>query len=127
MFKQDLQLHKGSLNIEKIHNSWYEKYKNLNLRLNGEILNFSDIYRMNMICSVMWEEYFNDSHSGGRVKKEFFGDKHLRLSDYKDSYVLQTVSTSIRNIIDQYGNKPNGKIWLWEDYQRVVKLAGMIE
>ena len=28
MFTKDLQIHKGNLPIEKIHNSWYEKYKN---------------------------------------------------------------------------------------------------
>ena len=42
MFKQDLQLHKGSLNIEKIHNSWYEKYKNLNY---GAFITFVGIVR----------------------------------------------------------------------------------
>ena len=42
MFTKDLQIHKGNLPIEKIHNSWYEKYKNLNY---GAFITFVGIVR----------------------------------------------------------------------------------
>ena len=42
MFNNDLQLHKNSLEIEKIFNSWYNKYKNLNY---GAFITFVGIVR----------------------------------------------------------------------------------
>ena len=42
MFTKDLQIHKGNLPIEKIHNSWYEKYKNLNY---GAFITFVGVVR----------------------------------------------------------------------------------
>ncbi len=53
MFKQDLQLHKRILNIEKILNSWYEKYKNLNY---SAFINFiKKIKKKNGIDSLSFE------------------------------------------------------------------------
>ncbi|WP_034255464.1 molybdopterin synthase catalytic subunit [Aliarcobacter lanthieri] len=42
MLGENLQIHKGNLPIEKIHNAWYEKYKNFNY---GAFITFVGIVR----------------------------------------------------------------------------------
>lgn len=102
-------------------------YKDLSLSLNQESFKLSDIYKINMICSVMHEEYVPNGFRGDEIKKLFHGTRKFNSSDYNDSFVLRNVLTSIRNIFIQNEKQTQSRIWLWEDYQRVVKLAGMIE
>ena len=102
-------------------------YKELSISLNQESFKLSDIYKINMICSVMHEDYIPNGFRGDEIKRAFLGTRKFNSSDYNDSYVLRTVLTDIRNIFVQNEKQTQSRIWLWEDYQRVVKLAGMIE
>ena len=42
LYSEDLQVHNGALEVEKIHNAWYNKYKNLNY---GAFITFVGIIR----------------------------------------------------------------------------------
>ncbi|MCF4009137.1 KAP family P-loop NTPase fold protein [Rheinheimera sp. UJ63] len=101
-------------------------FTNTDFTLNGELVSLSEIYKINMICSVMHEETV-DSHHGEQYKELYFGVRQLRSSDYSNDFTLRTIIANISNVLSHHHKKTTSKIWLWHDYQRVVRLAGMIE
>lgn len=55
LYSEDLQIHNGSLEVEKIHNAWYNKYKNLNY---GAFITFVGIIRdENQIDGLSFDLY----------------------------------------------------------------------
>jgi hypothetical protein len=102
-------------------------YRDLTLNLYQENFKISDIYKINMTCSVMHEEYVSGGLRGNNVKNLYFGVRQLNNSNYSDSFVLRSLITDISNTFSLNERQTQSKIWLWHDYQRVVRLAGMIE
>ena len=126
MFKQDLQLHKGSLNIEKIHNSWYEKYKNLNY---GAFITFVGIVRdENEIQGLSFDIYepilkkwFASWQEKAKTKNAivFLAHSLGDVKNHESSYIAGVCSPQRRvalELIDEFVEdfKKNAPIWKYD-------------
>ena len=126
MFKQDLQLHKGSLNIEKIHNSWYEKYKNLNY---GAFITFVGIVRdENEIDGLSFDIYepilnswFDSWQKKANEKDAIVLMAHSRgdVFNHESSYIAAVCSPKRRvalELIDEFVEdfKAQAPIWKYD-------------
>ena len=126
MFKQDLQLHKGSLNIEKIHNSWYEKYKNLNY---GAFITFVGIVRdengIDGLSFEIYEPILNSWFSSWQEKAKtknaivFMAHSIGDVKNHESSYIAGVCSPKRRvalELIDEFVEdfKKNAPIWKYD-------------
>ena len=93
----------------------------------GHDSKLSDFYELNMHRSVMHEVSVKDD----------FGEEGNRLvlgthpkSNGREAInyngVARSALSNIRDLFQRYKQEDKRKIWLWEDYQKVVKLAGNI-
>lgn len=87
---------------------------------------FSDFYELNMYRSVMHE--LPESDEWAEEGQKVYGvDPRLNgrsATDYKG--ITRTARSSINDVFSRYQREEERKVWLWEDYQKVVKLAGNI-
>ncbi|AXK49303.1 molybdopterin synthase catalytic subunit [Aliarcobacter trophiarum] len=126
MFSKDLQIHNGSLEIEKIHNSWYEKYKNLNY---GAFITFVGIIRdENSIDGLSFdvyepllEKWFKSWQE--RAKKQnaivFLAHSRGDVLNHTSSYIAGVCSPQRRvalELIDSFVEdfKKNAPIWKYD-------------
>ena len=93
----------------------------------GAQFRLSQLYEFNMICSVR-HEILTDEY--GDNNKEFINGASLivRNKDYKEyNSVLKAALSNMHELFKSNNNYSRSKIWLWRDYQKVVKLAGEID
>ncbi|RXI25364.1 molybdenum cofactor biosynthesis protein MoaE [Aliarcobacter trophiarum LMG 25534] len=126
LFSKDLQIHNGSLEIEKIHNSWYEKYKNLNY---GAFITFVGIIRdENSIDGLSFdvyepllEKWFKSWQE--RAKKQnaivFLAHSRGDVLNHTSSYIAGVCSPQRRvalELIDSFVEdfKKNAPIWKYD-------------
>jgi len=126
LFSEDLQIHQRDLPIEKIHNAWYEKYKNLNY---GAFITFVGIVRDEDgieglsfdIYKPILKSWFSSWQK--RAKKQnavvliahSLGD----VLNHKSSYIAGVYSPQRRvalNLIDEFVEdfKKNAPIWKYD-------------
>jgi molybdopterin synthase catalytic subunit len=126
MYSEDLQIYDGSLEIEKIHNAWYEKYKNLNygafitfvgiIRDEGGIQGLSfDIYEPILKSwFISWQD---------RAKKQnaivFLAHSRGDVINHTSSYIAGVCSPKRRvalELIDEFVEdfKKNAPIWKYD-------------
>ncbi|MBA6262300.1 P-loop NTPase fold protein [Colwellia sp. Bg11-12] len=89
---------------------------------------YSDFYKVNMFTSVI-HLYDTSDHYGQSVTYKLCGTDR-RLHELKrDNFegVVQRAVDTNNNIMANMFSNTNAKWWLWEDYNKVVKLAGNIE
>lgn len=126
MYSKNLQLHKGNLPIEKIHNSWYEKYKNLNF---GAFITFVGVVRdENSIDGLSFDIYepilnswFNSWQE--KAKKQdaivFMAHSIGDVENHESSYIAGICSPKRRvalELIDEFVEdfKKNAPIWKYD-------------
>jgi len=126
LFNKDLQIHKGDLPIEKIHNSWYEKYKNLNY---GAFITFVGIVRdENSIQGLSFDIYepilkswFNSWQEKAKKQNAIVLIAHSLgdVLNHKSSYIAGVCSPQRRvalELIDEFVEdfKKNAPIWKYD-------------
>ena len=126
MFTKDLQIHKGNLPIEKIHNSWYEKYKNLNY---GAFITFVGVVRDdNEIEGLSFDIYepilnswFDSWQKKAKEKKAVVLMAHSRgdVFNHESSYIACVCSPKRRvalELIDEFVEdfKAQAPIWKYD-------------
>ena len=126
MYSEDLQIHSGSLEIEKIHNSWYEKYKNLNY---GAFITFVGIIRDEDeidglsfdVYEPLLENWFKRWQE--RAKKQnaivFLAHSRGDVINHTSSYIAGVCSPQRRvalELIDEFVEdfKKNAPIWKYD-------------
>lgn len=133
MYSEDLQVHNGALEVEKIHNAWYNKYKNLNY---GAVITFVGIIRdENEIDGLSFDVYepilkswFNSWQE--RAKKQnaivFLAHSRGDVLNHTSSYIAGICSPKRRvalELIDLFVEdfKKNAPIWKYDlkDKKRV--------
>jgi hypothetical protein len=88
----------------------------------------SDFYELNMHRSVMHEVFVKDSWGEEGNRLVFGTHPHSNgreATNYKG--VTRSALSNISELFQRYEQEDKRKIWLWEDYQKVVKLAGSIQ
>ena len=126
MFTKDLQIHKGNLPIEKIHNSWYEKYKNLNY---GAFITFVGVVRdeneIQGLSFDIYEPILNSWFSSWqeKAKKEnaivFMAHSIGDVKNHESSYIAGVCSPKRRvalELIDEFVEdfKKIAPIWKYD-------------
>jgi hypothetical protein len=88
---------------------------------------YTDYYRINMHTSVMHNIQIINNW-GESVNKKVYGVHSKTGIIFSQDYdgVIQSTVRNIENIFQQVVNNKDSKVWLWEDYKQVVKLAGNI-
>ena len=126
MFTKDLQIHKGNLPVEKIHNSWYEKYKKLNY---GAFITFVGIIRDEDeidglsfdVYEPLLENWFKSWQE--RAKKQnaivFLAHSRGDVINHTSSYIAGVCSPQRRvalELIDEFVEdfKKNAPIWKYD-------------
>lgn len=126
MFTKDLQIHKGNLPIEKIHNSWYEKYKNLNY---GAFITFVGIIRDEDgitglsfdVYEPILKQWFKKWQEKAKERGAIVFMAHSRgdVLNHTSSYIAGVCSPQRRvalELIDEYVEdfKKNAPIWKYD-------------
>ena len=149
MFTKDLQIHKVNLPIEKIHNSWYEKYKNLNY---GAFITFVGIVRdENGIDGLSFDIYepilnswFESWQKKASEKNAIVLMAHSRgnVYNHESSYIAAVCSPKRRvalELIDEFVEdfKAQAPIWKYDiinnqrvyakDRSTVISGAGILK
>ncbi len=126
LYSEDLQIHNGSLEVEKIHNTWYNKYKNLNY---GAFITFVGIIRdENEIDGLSFDVYepilkswFNSWQE--KAKKQsaivFLAHSCGDVVNHTSSYIAGVCSPKRRvalELIDEFVEdfKKNAPIWKYD-------------
>ncbi|TLS71570.1 molybdenum cofactor biosynthesis protein MoaE [Aliarcobacter thereius] len=126
MFSEDLQLHKNDLEIEKIHNAWYEKYKNLNY---GAFITFVGIIRdeggISGLSFDVYEPILRKWFTSWQEKAKqkgaivFMAHSVGDVLNHKSSYIAGVCSPQRRvalELIDEFVEdfKKNAPIWKYD-------------
>ncbi len=122
---QHKQFIKRAHNIPEIEGSYLNNFT-LSNDYDGEV-RFSDVYELNMRCSVMYdvefEKYGRQEVIGAYGTHSYVNEKNAR--DYNG--VTREAFTKISNVFSRCSDKSVSKVWLWQDYRKVVTLAGNID
>ncbi|MFK3862397.1 KAP family P-loop NTPase fold protein [Pseudoalteromonas rhizosphaerae] len=96
----------------------------------GKETMFSELYRLNMANSVMYNRSFKNNYDR---KTEVIVSGMHSLVDKRDvnsiaDGVMRSVFIKIRDTFDsRLENPKHHQVWLWEDYKKVVELAGSLD
>lgn len=119
------QFIKRAHNIPEIEGSYLNNFT-LSDDYDGKV-SFADVYELNMRCSVMYD-----------VEFEKYGRKEVISAYWTHSYVneknaldyngaTRETFTKISNAFSRFSDNSITKVWLWQDYRKVVTLAGNID
>ena len=125
-YSDDLQLHSGSLEIDKIHNAWYDKYKDLNY---GAFITFVGIIRdednIDGLSFDVYEPILKKWFSSWQEKAKkkgamvFMAHSFGDVVNHTSSYIAGVCSPQRRvalELIDEYVEdfKKNAPIWKYD-------------
>lgn len=128
------------IEFDEAHSQFYERKENKpvvkgtfidNIRIDaavGSDSTFSDFYEVNMHNSVKHLIQVEDAWHDN-VTHNVYGTHRRTTARDLSSYggLVRSALTSISQTFQHYQEQSNAKIWLWHDYQLVVKLAGSIK
>ena len=90
---------------------------------------FSELYELNMYNSVQHNIEYPDSW--GDAQKHLVYGIHSKThgKDYSHfNGIIKKMSLEIKSNLADFGDKAGtAKVWLWPDYQKVIKLAGNLD
>ncbi|WP_165721349.1 MULTISPECIES: P-loop NTPase fold protein [unclassified Pseudoalteromonas] len=94
----------------------------------GKPTKFSELYSLNMKNSVLHYRYEKNDYN--RKTKLLLPGTHILVNEsgqnYSDSTMQKTFSET-ENILKKGVEVTTSRLWLWEDYQKVVRLAGHLD
>ena len=88
---------------------------------------FSDLYELNMLCSVMHDVAF-ENYGRQEVKSVYGTHSYVNSKNALDyNGATRETFAKISNAFNRFSDNSVSKVWLWQDYRKVVTLAGNID
>ncbi|WP_338411871.1 KAP family P-loop NTPase fold protein [Pseudoalteromonas nigrifaciens] len=88
---------------------------------------FSDLYELNMLCSVMHDVAF-ENYGCQKVESVYGTHSYVNEKNALDyNGATRETFTKISNAFSRFSDNSVSKVWLWQDYRKVVTLAGNID
>ncbi|MEE2000366.1 P-loop NTPase fold protein [Alkalimonas sp. MEB108] len=94
----------------------------------GNATKLSKFYELSMLCSVK-HKVRQQGNFGRDVELDVLGNYKINFigSQSKFNGLSGKALVNIGNLFNEYSDNGSARVWLWEDYQKIVKLAGLIK
>ncbi|MED5514798.1 MAG: P-loop NTPase fold protein [Pseudomonadota bacterium] len=112
-------------NVPEVEGSFLNNFT-LSDDYDGKVI-FADVYELNMLCSVMHDVAYENYRRSGieNVYGTHSNVNHKSGIDYNGA--ARSTFSGISNTFNRFADRPDSKVWLWQDYRKIVTLAGNID